>query len=230
MDEVNRPILEAHGVARTYPLTAEKVEALRGVDLILAPGELVALVGASGSGKTTLLNLLGCLDRPTAGTVRIQGTEVQDLPERELTGFRRRSIGFVFQDAFLIPTLTAVENVGLPLSFDRDQRQSTAPVAALGRVGLQEKAHRYPHELSGGERQRVAIARAIVHQPVLLLADEPTGNLDSQNGRKIFALFQDLVSKGDLSALVATHNLELAALATRRVYLKDGCIVPGGEA
>jgi len=230
MDEVNRPILEAHGIARIYALTAEKVEALRGVDLILAPGELVALVGASGSGKTTLLNLLGCLDRPTAGTVRIQGTEVQDLPERELTGFRRRSIGFVFQDAFLIPTLTAVENVGLPLSFDRDQRQSTAPVAALGRVGLQEKTHRYPHELSGGERQRVAIARAIVHQPVLLLADEPTGNLDSQNGRKIFALFQDLVSKGDLSALVATHNLELAALATRRVYLKDGCIVPGGEA
>jgi putative ABC transport system ATP-binding protein len=188
----------------------------------------VALVGASGSGKTTLLNLLGCLDRPTAGTVRIQGTEVQDLPERELTGFRRRSIGFVFQEAYLIPTLTAVENVGLPLSFDRGRVSSDAPSLALARVGIEEKAHRYPNELSGGERQRVAIARAIVHQPVLLLADEPTGNLDSENGRKIFALFRDLASKGNLAALVATHNRELADLTDRRIHLKDGRIVEGG--
>ena len=221
------PVLEARGVARTYPLTAEKVEALRGVDVTLAPGELVALVGASGSGKTTLLNLLGCLDRPTAGTVRIQGTEVHDLSEHQLTRFRRRSIGFVFQEAYLIPTLTALENVGLPLAFDRDRIRDSAPSEALERVGLGEKTRRYPSELSGGERQRVAIARAIVHQPVILLADEPTGNLDSENGRKIFALFRDLVSKGDLAALVATHNRELAGLTDRRIYLKDGRIVAG---
>ena len=226
---VSKPILEACGIARTYPLTAEKVEALRGVDVTLAPGELVALVGASGSGKTTLLNLLGCLDRPTAGTVRIQGTEVQDLSERQLTGFRRRAIGFVFQEAYLIPTLTAVENVGLPLSFDPDRIKPSAPAEALSRVGLGEKTRRYPSELSGGERQRVAIARAIVHQPVLILADEPTGNLDSENGRRIFALFRELVSKGDLSALVATHNQELAAMTDRRIYLKDGRIVQKGE-
>jgi len=225
---VSKPILEARGVTRTYPLTAEKVEALRGVDVTLAPGELVALVGASGSGKTTLLNLLGCLDRPTAGTVRIQGTEVQDLSERQLTRFRRRAIGFVFQDAYLIPTLTALENVGLPFTFDRDRLQPPAPAEALDRVGLGEKTRRYPSELSGGERQRVAIARAIVHRPVLLLADEPTGNLDSENGRKIFALFRELVSRGDLSGLVATHNQELAALTDRRIYLRDGRIVQKG--
>jgi putative ABC transport system ATP-binding protein len=225
---MSQPTLEAHGVARSYSLAAEKVEALRGVDVTLAPGELVALVGASGSGKTTLLNLLGCLDRPTAGTVRVQGTEVHDLSEHQLTRFRRRAIGFVFQEAYLIPTLTALENVGLPLAFDRDRIKRSAPLEALERVGLGEMTRRYPNELSGGERQRVAIARAIVHQPVLLLADEPTGNLDSENGRKIFALFRDLVSKGDLSALVATHNQELAALTDRRIYLKDGRIVPGG--
>jgi putative ABC transport system ATP-binding protein len=224
---LRQPILEARGVARTYPLTAEKVEALRGVDVTLAPGELVALVGASGSGKTTLLNLLGCLDRPDAGTVRVQGTEVHDLSEHQLTGLRRKAIGFVFQEAYLIPTLTALENVGLPLAFDRGRIPHTAPSEALGRVGLADKTRRYPNELSGGERQRVAIARAIVHQPVLLLADEPTGNLDSENGRRIFALFRDLVSKGDLSALVATHNRELAALTDRRIYLKDGRIVQG---
>ncbi len=225
---MSQPILEARGVARVYSLSAEKVEALRGVDVTLEPGELVALVGASGSGKTTLLNLLGCLDRATAGTVRIQGTEVHDLSEHQLTGFRRRSIGFVFQEAYLIPTLTALENVGLPLAFDRDRASPSAPSEALARVGLGEKSRRYPSELSGGERQRVAIARAIVHRPVLLLADEPTGNLDSENGRKIFGLFQELVSKGDLAALVATHNQELATLTDRRIYLKDGCLVQGG--
>jgi putative ABC transport system ATP-binding protein len=226
---VSAPLLEARGLARNYLLSVENVEALRGIDLTLAPGELVALVGASGSGKTTLLNLLGCLDRPTGGWVRIQGTEVQNLPERELTSFRRRSIGFVFQEAYLIPTLTALENVGLPLAFDSERAASGDPTQALGRVGLGDKAGRYPHELSGGERQRVAIARSIVHRPVLLLADEPTGNLDTENGRKIFGLFRELASEGSLAALVATHNRELAALTDRRIHLKDGRIVAGEE-
>ncbi|HEV8335463.1 MAG TPA: ABC transporter ATP-binding protein [Candidatus Polarisedimenticolia bacterium] len=218
------PMVEALALVKTYPLSAETVTALGGVDLTISAGELVALVGASGSGKTTLLNLLGCLDRPTSGTVRILGTEVQDLGERELTDFRRRRIGFVFQEAFLIPTLTTMENVGLPLAFDRSGAETFSPGAILEQVGLAGKSHRYPSELSGGERQRVAIARALVHRPALLLADEPTGNLDSDNGRKIFALFRELVGRGGLAALVATHNLELAALADRRLYLKDGRI------
>jgi len=221
------PVVEAAGLWKVYPLTSERVEALRGVDLVVARGEFVALVGASGAGKTTLLNLLGCLDRPGAGTVRILGDEVQDLPERDLTEIRRRRIGFVFQEASLIPTLTAVENVGLPLAFGRSGGDGSAPNQVLEQVGLSDKAYRYPEELSGGERQRVAIARAIVHRPALLLADEPTGNLDSANGRRIFALFRDLATQGNLSALVATHNLELAALADRRLHLCDGRLVAG---
>ena len=219
-------IVEARGVTRVYSLAAERVEALRGIDLDLGEGELVALVGASGSGKTTLLNLLGGLDHPTSGTVRLRGVEVQSLPERDLARLRRREIGFVFQEALLIPTLTALENVGLPLSFERDRAAAASPADALARVGLADKARRYPQELSGGERQRVAIARAIVHRPVLLLADEPTGNLDSENGRRIFALFRELVTSGGLSALVATHNLELATLTDRRIRMKDGRILP----
>ena len=221
--------METIGLRKEFPLAAETVAALQGVDLAIAPGEFVALVGSSGSGKTTLLNLLGCLDRPTAGVVRILGAEVQNLAERDLTGIRRRRIGFVFQEAFLIPTLTALENVGVPLAFDRSAGLGTAPLEVLGLVGLSDKAARYPGELSGGERQRVAIARAIVHRPALLLADEPTGNLDSRNGVRIFSLFRELVSKSGVSALVATHNLELASLADRRLCLRDGRLAVGEE-
>ena len=222
-------LVEAIGLRKAYPLPAETVEAIRGVDLSLAPGEFAALVGASGAGKTTLLNLLGCLDRPTAGAVRIQGTEVQDLAERDLTGIRGRKIGFVFQDSCLVPTLTAVENVGLPLAFGAPPDDGLAPLAALELVDLAGKARRYPDELSGGERQRVAIARAIVRRPALLLADEPTGNLDFDNGRKIFRLFRDLAAASRLAVLVATHNLELAAMADRVIRLRDGRLVPAAE-
>ncbi len=221
-------VVEAVALRKSYPLPAETVEAIRGVDLALDAGELVALVGASGAGKTTLLNLLGCLDRPTGGVVRILGSEVQDLPERDLTGIRRRRIGFVFQDSSLIPTLTALENVGLPLAFGRPSDDALDPRNALGLVGLSGKERRYPDELSGGERQRVAIARAIVHRPALLLADERTGNLDFENGRRIFGLFRDLVAGSRLTVLVATHNLELASLAERAILLRDGRLAVDG--
>jgi len=189
---------------------------------------MVALVGSSGSGKTTLLNLLGCLDRPTEGVILLAGQEVQDLPERRLAEVRRKQVGFVFQDAALIPTLTALENVGLPFAFDRwSGHHAPIPAQMLALVGLADKERRYPDELSGGERQRVAIARALVHRPALLLADEPTGNLDSENGRKIFALFRELVAKHRVCTLVATHNEELARMADRSVHLRDGQIVEG---
>ncbi len=221
-------MVEVSGLRKSFPLAAETVEALQGVDLVLQAGELVALVGASGSGKTTLLSLLGCLDRPSHGVIRLLGSEVQDLGERELTEVRRKRIGFVFQDASLIPTLTALENVALPLSFEkRSGSDPSAPERMLAQVGLADKAGRYPAELSGGERQRVAIARALVQRPALLLADEPTGNLDSENGRKIFDLFRELVADHRLCALVATHNEELARRADRKIHLRDGRIVDG---
>ena len=197
---------------------------------MLRAGEMVALVGSSGSGKTTLLNLLGCLDRPTEGVILLEGQEVQDLGERRLAEVRRKQVGFVFQDAALIPTITALENVGLPFSFDRwTGERNGIPAQMLALVGMADKGSRYPEELSGGERQRVAIARALVHRPSLLLADEPTGNLDSENGRRIFALFRELVQKHRLCALVATHNEELAGLADRRVHLRDGQLVDGAD-
>jgi putative ABC transport system ATP-binding protein len=223
-------VVEIRGLKKSYALAAETVEALRGVSLALRAGEMVALVGSSGSGKTTLLNLLGCLDRPTEGVILIEGQEVQDLEERKLAEVRRKQIGFVFQDAALIPTLTALENVGLPLSFDRRSgTRAEVPGQMLALVGLAEQAGRFPEELSGGERQRVAIARALVHRPSLLLADEPTGNLDSENGRKIFSLFRELVAKHRLCALMATHNEELARLADRILHLRDGRLVDGAR-
>ena len=221
-------VLQASGLAKSYPLSAETVAALSGVSLELRAGEVVALVGASGAGKSTLLSLLGCLDRPSAGTVRLLGRPVENLSEHDLAGLRRKNIGFVFQEAFLIPTLTALENAGLPLAFAPSaQVDAQAPALALAQVGLAGKEARYPGELSGGERQRVAIARALVHRPAVLLADEPTGNLDSENGRKIFALFLDLAARHGICTLVATHNEELAKMASRRVHLLDGRIVNG---
>jgi len=222
------PVVETQRLTKSYPLAAETVEALKGISLSVQAGEMVALVGSSGSGKTTLLNLLGCLDRPTDGVIRLGGAEVQNLPERELADVRRKQIGFVFQDSALIPTLTVLENVGLPLTFGAGPlSQADIPARMLEMVGLPDKAKRYPAQLSGGERQRVAIARALVHRPALILADEPTGNLDSDNGRKIFALLRELVAKHRLCALVATHNEELSGLADRKIHLRDGVLVNG---
>jgi putative ABC transport system ATP-binding protein len=224
MDVVVRTV----GLTRQYKMGDTYVEALRGVDLALARGEFVALVGPSGSGKSTVLDLIGGLDRPTSGQVWINGTELSASDERALTRHRRQHVGFVFQTFNLLPRLTADENVALPLMFSGvpEAQRGARARALLERVGLgQRMAHR-PTQLSGGEQQRVAIARALVGRPALLLADEPTGNLDTVTGAEIMALLQELNQERELTLLVVTHDPEVAAFADRIVRLRDGRIEP----
>jgi len=214
------PILAAARLTKTYQRGRECVRALDDVSFEIARGEFVAITGPSGAGKTTLLNILGCMDVPTSGTVRIAGREVQQLNERERTRLRRERLGFVFQHFGLIPTLTLAENVALPAMFAG--RSRSAPVdELLERVGLAQRRTHRPHELSGGEMQRVAIARALVNQPELILADEPTGNLDSATGESIIALFQSLHASG-LTIVVVTHNHAMAQAARRQLVMRDG--------
>ncbi len=221
-------IVEARSLGRTYVRGAEKVEALRGVDLTIGRGEMVAVTGESGSGKTTLLHLMGCIDRPTSGTLKIHGTAIERLPESGLTDLRRRVVGFVFQEFSLLPGLTLEGNVALPLMFGggaTDGGRAGRAAALLERVGLGKRARFKPRELSGGEIQRAAIARALVRSPALLLADEPTGNLDHRNAETIFDLFRELNERDGLTVVVATHNESLASRCPRRIHLADGRIV-----
>lgn len=214
------PAIRAIGLGKTYPRGRETVAALRDCTFTLQRSEFVAIVGPSGSGKTTLLNLLGCMDTPSAGSLQLDGLEVNALSEAERTRLRRHRLGFVFQHFGLIPTLTVAENVALPGFFAR--RVEPARVEELlERVGLADRRHHRPHELSGGEMQRTAIARALVNRPLLLLADEPTGNLDTQTGESILGLFRELNRDG-LTLVVVTHNPGLAAAAPRRLSLSDG--------
>jgi putative ABC transport system ATP-binding protein len=218
------PVVRAAGLTRRYKMGDAFVDALRGVDLVIHRGEFVALVGPSGSGKSTVLNLIGGLDRPTSGQVWIDALELSATDERALTRHRRQHVGFVFQTFNLLPRLTAEENVALPLMFSgvpHKQRLERAR-ALLERVGLAPRLTHRPSQLSGGEQQRVAIARALVGQPALLLADEPTGNLDSTTGGEIMALLQELNQERDLTLLVVTHDPEVAAFADRVVRLRDG--------
>ena len=224
MDTVVRTV----GLTRRYKMGDTFVDALRGVDLIIARGEFVALVGPSGSGKSTVLNLIGGLDRPTSGQVWINGTELSTSDERTLTRHRRQHVGFVFQTFNLLPRLTAEENVALPLMFSgvaEKERRGRARVL-LERVGLGPRLAHRPTQLSGGEQQRVAIARALVGQPALLLADEPTGNLDTTTGAEIMALLRELNQERGLTLLVVTHDPEVAAFADRIVKLRDGQVEP----
>jgi len=218
------PIVEVTGLVRGYPSGGDVVHALRGIELIVPRGELLAVRGRSGSGKTTLLNLLGGLDRPTAGRVVVDGIVLTELSEDDLVRVRREVVAYVFQSFGLLPVLTAAENVEVPLRLVRaEPRERDARVAhLLELVGLGERARHRPHELSGGEQQRVAIARALANRPRLLLADEPTGQLDSQTGRTIMALLRDVVRSEDLTAVVATHDPALLELADRVVELRDG--------
>jgi putative ABC transport system ATP-binding protein len=217
-------VVRTAGLTRRYKMGDAFVDALRGVDLTVGRGEFVALVGPSGSGKSTVLNLIGGLDRPTSGQVWIDGVELSATDERALTRHRREHVGFVFQTFNLLPRLTAEENVALPLMFSGvpNRGRLARARALLDRVGLAERLNHRPSQLSGGEQQRVAIARGLVGQPALLLADEPTGNLDTTTGGEIMALLKELNQESDLTLLVVTHDPEVAAFADRVVKLRDG--------
>ena len=218
-------VIDAQGLRRVYPMGQTECVALQTVDLQIAAGELVAIMGPSGSGKSTLMHILGCLDRPTTGRYLLDGVEVQTLDDRERSRLRNHKVGFVFQNFNLIPELNVVENTELPLVYagvERDERRARA-VDVLEAVGLGERLHHVPNELSGGERQRVAVARALVNHPPLLLADEPTGNLDSTTGRAILELFANL-HKRNTTAVIVTHDPEVARWSQRVVHMRDGRI------
>lgn len=216
-------LLELRNVTRVYHMGDEEVRALDGIDLDIERGEYVAIMGSSGSGKSTLMNVLGCLDTPSSGSYTLDGTEVEHLGDEELARIRNQKIGFVFQTFHLLPRMDAVANVELPLVYAGVPRKGRRAMAeeALRRVGLGERMRHQPNEMSGGQRQRVAIARALVNQPSILLADEPTGNLDSRTSAEIMSLFDDLVAAGNTVILV-THEPDIAAHAHRRVMLRDG--------
>ncbi|HSM13617.1 MAG TPA: ABC transporter ATP-binding protein [Thermoanaerobaculia bacterium] len=219
-------LIELRGVRKIYEMGAETVRALDGVDLDLESGEYVAVMGPSGSGKSTLMNLLGCLDTPSSGTYHLGGAPVEGLGDAELAAIRNREIGFVFQTFNLLARTSALENVELPLVYSgapRKERRAQA-LRALERVGLADRARHQPNELSGGQRQRVAIARALVNDPSILLADEPTGNLDSTTSEEIMGLFDELQGQGNTVILV-THEKDIAAHAGRRIVLRDGRVV-----
>jgi putative ABC transport system ATP-binding protein len=221
------PIVETKELSRDYEMPGGAVHALRDVNLRIERGHLIALRGRSGSGKTTFLSLIGALDRPTHGTVSVDGLPISNVPESKLIDFRRRNIGFVFQAFGLMPILSAAENVEVPLRLvraeprARDQRVREL----LELVGLGDRINHRPHELSGGEQQRVAVARALANRPSLLLADEPTGQLDSQTGRAIMVLLQHLIRTEGVTAIVATHDPTLIDLADRVIELGDGVVV-----
>ncbi len=219
-------LIELEEVFKVYDMGAEKVHALNGVDLAIERGEYVAIMGSSGSGKSTLMNLLGCLDTPSSGTYRLNGVAVEELDDTQLAAIRNKEIGFVFQTFNLLPRTDALHNVELPLIYAGMPRRERRDQArhALERVGLGDRQHHNPNELSGGQRQRVAIARALVNEPSLLLADEPTGNLDSTTSDEIMELFDELHSGGN-SVVLVTHEPDIAEHAWRRITLRDGRIV-----
>ena len=220
-------MIELRGVEKTYRRGAEEVHALRGLNLDIKRNEFISIMGPSGAGKTTLLHILGCLDTPTGGSVKFDNLAVEHMPETDLVALRRQKIGFIFQQFYLIPGLTVFDNVGLPLLFNKSSKKNGATgnriMSLLDTVGLTERRHHLPNQLSGGEMQRVAIARALVNNPEIILADEPTGNLDSENSEHILELLKSLKADG-LTVVMITHNGELASRADRLVRLKDGKI------
>ena len=224
-DELESSIIRGIDVVREYQTGHQTVRALDGVDFAIQPADFVAVVGPSGSGKSTLLNLLGLLDVPTDGQVVLRGEDVATFSERKRTQQRKAEIGFVFQSFYLIPTLTAVENVEVPRLLDREpKRTRDRATDLLKRVGLGDRLHHYPDELSGGQKQRVAIARSLINNPNLLLADEPTGNLDRETGDEILALFDELRAERDVAVVTVTHDQYVADAADRVVNLIDGTV------
>ncbi|MBC7110342.1 MAG: ABC transporter ATP-binding protein [Archaeoglobi archaeon] len=220
-------VVELIEVYKIYRTEFYEVRALDGITMGVSEGEFLAIMGPSGSGKSTLLNLIGCLDRPTKGKVIINGTEISDLSDRELTRLRRDVIGFIFQQYNLIPTLTALENIELPMIFrgvEKEERKKRA-MELLATMGLERLAYRKPNEMSGGQQQRVAIARALANRPKILLGDEPTGNLDSKTEREIMELLRRLNDEERLTVILVTHNQSLSEYADRVVKIRDGKVV-----
>jgi len=222
-----KPVIRVEGITKDLPLGKLKIHALRGVNFSISAGEMVGLVGPSGSGKSTLLGILGGLDSPTAGHIEINGIDVTRMGEGRLTEIRNENIGFIFQFFNLIPTLTALENVMLPIQFARKRRYKPAERAKelLKRLGLGDRLHHRPSELSGGQQQRVAIARALANNPPLLLADEPTGNLDTESGRLVLDTLREIRDENGTTVLLVTHDPDLAAQMDRVLTLVDGEIV-----
>jgi len=220
------PLIEAVDLVKTYVMGDQTVHALRGVSLTIAEGDFVAIMGASGSGKSTLMNILGCLDLPTSGQYRLAGEEVETMGQDQLASIRNRRIGFVFQQFNLLPRTSALENVELPMVYAglNAVKRRERGIKALQKVGLGERFAHTPSELSGGQQQRVAIARALVNDPQLILADEPTGALDSQTSEDIMRLLQDLNQQG-MTVVLVTHEADIAAWARRKLVFKDGLIV-----
>ncbi len=217
-------MIKVEKLAKTYQMGEQKVSALDGVDFSIEKGEFVAIMGPSGSGKSTLMNLLGCLDLPSSGIYRLENLDIQDLKPDQLAEVRNRRIGFVFQSFNLLPRATALENTELPLLYGRVPKSTEIAFQALERVGLAHRAEHKPTELSGGERQRVAIARALVNSPAIILADEPTGNLDSTTGKEILNLFLELNQEG-VTLILVTHEQKIAEQAKRIMQMRDGKII-----
>jgi putative ABC transport system ATP-binding protein len=223
----NNVVIDARDITKIYQMGDVQVRALRGTSFCVTRGELVAIMGPSGSGKSTLMNILGCLDQPTSGEYYLEGLEIDQLDDNQLADIRSKKIGFVFQTFNLLPRTTALSNVELPLVYGGvgGRRRHERAIAALNAVGLGDRLHHRPNELSGGQQQRVAIARALINEPAIILADEPTGNLDSKSGAEIMAIFQRLNEEQGITIIFVTHEPEIAQHTRRIVRLADGRIV-----
>lgn len=224
-----KPLLQLKNVWKTYKMGKGEVNALCDISLDIGKGEFITITGSSGSGKSTMMHLVGALDTPTKGQVYLDGQDISKLPESELAEIRGKKIGFVFQQFNLIATLTALENVMLPMEFQEDNKSREKAAKALEIVGLKDRMHHKPNELSGGQTQRVAIARALVNDPDIILADEPTGNLDSKTGQFIMDFFSKLHKEQNKTIILITHDLSLVKYGERAVVLKDGEIIKGGK-